>query len=114
MVEPCASRAAISGSPLETASSTTAVPSGSASQCARTGRPSGPVTKPASRTLAPGVAAAIAAMVPSPPSACGSSTSSSPGRPERQPSAIAAAASAASSVPLNESGATTIRDTASD
>ena len=41
---------------------------------------------PAERSTAPGTADAIAARVPSPPSACGSSTMSSSGRTDRQPS----------------------------
>src|SRR5262249_52408231 len=54
-------------------------------------------------------AAESIASVPSPPSASGRSITSSPGRTRRQPAASAEAAAAALMLPLNESGATTIR-----
>ncbi len=106
---PSASRAAIIGKPLIWASSTTAPPSGNSSHCPATGRPSGPVTVPALRRVDPGIAPAIASIVPSPPSAWGKSRSSSSGRTLRQPPAIASATPIAESEPLNESGAMTTR-----
>jgi hypothetical protein len=94
-------------SPDDWASSTTAVSSGSISQAASTGRPSGPVTRGTTWRTASGVAVEIASSVPSPPSACGSSTRSSSERTVRQPAAIASAASRATIEPLKESGAMT-------
>ena len=107
VVAPRGSSEPIMGSPEESASSTTAVPSGRCSQRAWSGRPSGPVTGPTATSAAPGTATAIASRVPSPPSACGTRSTSSSGRTARHPVPIAEAAAAASSDPLKESGATT-------
>src|SRR5215472_9626608 len=78
------------------------------SQAAVTCAVPGPLTRRWCQRL-PGAAAASTASVPSPPSASGSSITSSSGRTRRQPAASAEAASAALMLPLNESGAATIR-----
>ena len=94
------------------ASSTTAVPSGASSvagrrsQDAATGRPCGPVTVTGIRVL-PGIAAANASSVPSPPSAIGRARISADGSTVRHPSASASATWAAAIDPLKLSGAST-------
>src|SRR4051794_19401120 len=92
--------------PLVSASSTTAVPSGSISQFASTSSPEGPSTRTGC-LVASGNAAAKASIVPSPPSAIGASTTRSAGRTEDHPAPSADATTAADAEPLNESGATT-------
>jgi hypothetical protein len=93
-------------SPEAAAISTIArLPSVERSHGASIGRPIGS-TVGALRTCQP-PPAAIAARVPSPPSARGARSSSSSGRTRRQPSARARATSIEVSEPLNESGAKT-------
>ena len=73
---------------------------------ASTGSPYGPLTR-AVRAVAP--AARNASTVPSPPSAIGTRTHIASGTTSRTPSASAVATSAAPRLPLNLSGATTMR-----
>ena len=81
---------------------------GRRSQDAATGRPCGPVTVTGIRVL-PGMAAANASSVPSPPSAIGRVRISAAGSTVRHPSASASATCAAAIDPLKLSGASTTR-----
>ena len=91
-------------SPDASASSTAARdPSADCSQRAVRGRPSGSWAGHSIHSQPPH--SAMAASVPSPPSASGARTSASPGRARDQPSASLRATSTDDSEPLNESGA---------
>ena len=82
-------------------------PSPSTPQRACTGSPSGPRTVRSSSR--PRVAATRASTVPSPPSAMGTFATSASGNTARAPRSIASATASAERLPLNESGAMTIR-----
>ncbi|EXI74920.1 MAG: hypothetical protein AW07_01531 [Candidatus Accumulibacter sp. SK-11] len=101
---------ASSGSPDAAAISTTAVvPSPRIPHCASTGARRGPLTR-VWRSVPP-VAPTRAATVPSPPSAIGTLRTSASGKTSRMPRSIASATPTALRLPLNESGATTMRKT---
>src|SRR5207244_13404608 len=85
---------------LAPAASTAAAPPGTASQRARTGRPSGSDTTIV-RQMPPSAACTISA-VPSPPSATGARAASIPAR--ANPAAMHAAASTAERTPLRLAG----------
>ncbi len=79
---------------------------GSQPQPASTAVPNGPRT--VSRRSSPSLAARMACIVPSPPSAMGHSINWASGNALARPAAMARATSAASRLSLNESGAMTI------
>src|SRR6516225_6700851 len=95
------SAGATSDSPIASAASTTAVPSGTASQRAAISRPSGSETTAVRHS--PPRAACSASAVPLPPSATGSSTASTPST-RRNPAARCAAASTGVRTPLRLAG----------
>jgi hypothetical protein len=104
----CSGTSETPGSPVASASSTTAVrPSGETAHRADVGRPIAS-TVATVRGSAPQTASS-ASRVPSPPSAMGRRVTTASGAAASTPSATAEATSDADRLPLNESGQTTTR-----